>query len=1217
MFRRRIDLAALLVAFPTVQDLPAPALTPGEPAPASLQRNMGTPGFAPAVLPDEVPRPEKLEVRVGQHGDELVARETQDPFFLGFAGGRYFPPADERLDPELVAAALAAQAEGRTETYGFVMFQKRMTPERGAELEARGVRLLQFHPHYCLKVALPIARLDEIAALDFVRWVGVPRTAHKLHPALASTPVEADGRLALYVDVYESDLCADSTSEPIASAWLTDGGVSRRLEDQSVLPRRWQSHGPAQRALEALGVEVVEYVDEVRAFRVRCLPSQVEGLTALDRVQFVEPDLPASLAHDESTPMIGADFSRWYFPGNSSGTNAVAQADSGIDPTHQALAIAGIGWDFTGIGTPYTDGCEHGSHVLGTVLGDGSGSFWNSNKGVAPGLARGGSATRAYIARIFDNGCNFASTTNSAIFSVNRTSVFDGIGNTSKPQLSCNSWGTVGTGWVGTEVNSRAVDSEVWNYDQLYVFAAGNNGLAGAQSVTQQGVAKNALTVGNVIDFYASYGFPNTIAFDSGRGPCADGRWKPNVVAPGDSVTSVDANSGNGYKALAGTSMATPHVAGLAAQMTDTFAWMRYQPAALMATLMSSAESKGGAALVVPTDPQLDIYGAGKVSAHKGLLGSSEYWINNWVFNATWLGGWTFGDFSVPANCKRMTVCLTYVEPEASAGASQALINNWDLYLDDPSNGIDPAGNSGEWFVHQSAIDNVEIRTLDNPLAGTWRWKAWPQSVNFLSSVKASVTVTYELETGAAQPALDVWTNATYLQPNQAVDVFASVSNAHGLASGASFESTSSGDSLQYSQGQLFDGPYTDHMDNPASGRKVMVGDLPPGGSRTVFWRTSWATEGVKNFGSYLDLDNASWQYDAVTLTVDGTPPPHPSISSTSHSQLVWSNDNTIDFTWAQSPDNVSGLAGYAALISSNGIPLDPGHSINLAPVTSQTFTVPSSAAAIYLSLRPVDNAGNASVNGYAWSPPYLVDAVAPGTPGPISSSSHSTGVMSCNTTVSLSWQPTTDVHSGLAGYIGVWDTSPSTIPSGAANLGLATSLVQNIGSSTLPRWFHLRARDNAGNMGFTAHFGPVYANANSVSTYCTAKTNSLGCVPSIGTNGVQPDKSAGNFSVTCTNVLNQKNGLLFWSFSPTAAPFQGGTKCVNSPSVRTATVSSGGPVVGTSCTGAYGFTFTTAYMNAQGLVPGNTLYAQWWMRDPASSFSTGLSNGLSFTICD
>ena len=34
-------------------------------------------------------------------------------------------------------------------------------------------------------------------------------------------------------------------------------------------------------------------------------------------------------------------------------------------------------------------------------------------------------------------------------------------------------------------------------------------------------------------------------------------------------------------------------------------------------------------------------------------------------------------------------------------------------------------------------------------------------------------------------------------------------------------------------------------------------------------------------------------------------------------------------------------------------------------------------------------------------------------------------------------------------------------------------------------------------------------------------------------------------------------------------------------------------------------------------LTPGDTLYAQWWMRDPVATSTTGLSNGLRFTVCE
>jgi hypothetical protein len=98
--------------------------------------------------------------------------------------------------------------------------------------------------------------------------------------------------------------------------------------------------------------------------------------------------------------------------------------------------------------------------------------------------------------------------------------------------------------------------------------------------------------------------------------------------------------------------------------------------------------------------------------------------------------------------------------------------------------------------------------------------------------------------------------------------------------------------------------------------------------------------------------------------------------------------------------------------------------------------------------------------------------------------------------------------------------------------------------------------------------------------------------------------------------VINQRFGLLFFGSAPLATPFQGGTLCVASPTVRTPSQSSGGPATGTSCTGSYSFTFTTAQMNLFGIDPGETVYAQYWMRDPASASTTGLSNAVQFTVC-
>jgi hypothetical protein len=120
--------------------------------------------------------------------------------------------------------------------------------------------------------------------------------------------------------------------------------------------------------------------------------------------------------------------------------------------------------------------------------------------------------------------------------------------------------------------------------------------------------------------------------------------------------------------------------------------------------------------------------------------------------------------------------------------------------------------------------------------------------------------------------------------------------------------------------------------------------------------------------------------------------------------------------------------------------------------------------------------------------------------------------------------------------------------------------------------------------------------------------------VASIG----QPDFSDGSFLVTCAGVVNNKLGHLFWGRTPGAVPFQHGIKCVKAPTRRTPNQSSGGSLPPTvDCTGSYAFQFTTAYMQAKGIAPGDTIYCQFWYRDPASPGTTGLSNAIQFTVCD
>jgi hypothetical protein len=144
--------------------------------------------------------------------------------------------------------------------------------------------------------------------------------------------------------------------------------------------------------------------------------------------------------------------------------------------------------------------------------------------------------------------------------------------------------------------------------------------------------------------------------------------------------------------------------------------------------------------------------------------------------------------------------------------------------------------------------------------------------------------------------------------------------------------------------------------------------------------------------------------------------------------------------------------------------------------------------------------------------------------------------------------------------------------------------------------------------------------------SYCTAKVNSLACLPAIGSTGSSSASSGSGFTIRGSNVRNNKSGLLFYGLNGrTALPFQGGTLCVKSPIRRTPGVVSGGtPPPANDCTGVYAIDFNAFAVGALGgnpaaalTVPGTLVDSQWWGRDPGfpAPDNTTLTDGLEFGI--
>ena len=154
---------------------------------------------------------------------------------------------------------------------------------------------------------------------------------------------------------------------------------------------------------------------------------------------------------------------------------------------------------------------------------------------------------------------------------------------------------------------------------------------------------------------------------------------------------------------------------------------------------------------------------------------------------------------------------------------------------------------------------------------------------------------------------------------------------------------------------------------------------------------------------------------------------------------------------------------------------------------------------------------------------------------------------------------------------------------------------------------------------GSRADIGPFPYDASyqPYTTYCTAKVNSLGCTPSIHALNTGSVTSTRPFWIQCSNQINQRSGLMSYGFAPQATPYQGGFKCIASPTRRSGVLNSGGNAGAPDCSGLFAVDFNQTIR--AGLDPalalGQEVYCQFWARDPAASFANNRSDALRFRV--
>ena len=123
--------------------------------------------------------------------------------------------------------------------------------------------------------------------------------------------------------------------------------------------------------------------------------------------------------------------------------------------------------------------------------------------------------------------------------------------------------------------------------------------------------------------------------------------------------------------------------------------------------------------------PRRDEYGLGRVSSY--LAHWTQSGAGGWSVDKTWgeIAQSTYEsvDVVVPSGAQRLVAVAAWDEPAPSAGAQNAVLYDYDLWID--RNGDCRTGNCGEW-ASTSREDNVEYVIVENPPAGTYKVKLHP-----------------------------------------------------------------------------------------------------------------------------------------------------------------------------------------------------------------------------------------------------------------------------------------------------------------------------------------------------------------------------------------------------------------------------------------------------------------------------------------------------------
>jgi hypothetical protein len=614
---------------------------------------------------------------------------------------------DKPAKAQSAATSAPQTAEAPAKGLFLVQFENTITDAQRSELRALNVDLLQSVPEDAYVARLNGTPVGALRSLSFVHWVGPFRPEHKIHEKLAGLRDRKMVSLLIAPNTPAGEVALLKKAVPgLASGRPTRAGTILR---GLVNPAQLHALSQSQAVLWIEPASKPKMHDEIAD---EIIEGELDGAGAY---------VPASLGFDGKGIVVSV-------------------ADSGlmegtVANMHPDLAGRVDGFFYYGQLTDAADEHGHGTHVSGIVAGNGATGETDDNGylyglGVAPGA-------HLIMQRIFDGTGQYEPPDSEEQLTRNAVQAGAVIGS--------NSWGDDTQGEYNLDAMQfdalvRDADADTPG-DQPYIleFSAGNAGPA-EQTIGSPAVAKNVIATGasenNRFDFIIYADGQDAMADFSSRGPCADGRIKPDLVAPGTWISSLQSSAATdenawqpispNYQYEGGTSQAGPHASGSAAVFVQyyrqTHSGKTPSPALVKAALINSAVDMddGSGTGPIPNNDE----GWGRIDLTQ-LIGSARNYefvdqTDTLAQDQVYENHFFVADESMP-----LRFTMVYTDVPGTPVVLPALVNDLDLEVTGPDGTI-YAGNqmlNGESVPQPAARDslnNVECVYLNTPLAGEY-----------------------------------------------------------------------------------------------------------------------------------------------------------------------------------------------------------------------------------------------------------------------------------------------------------------------------------------------------------------------------------------------------------------------------------------------------------------------------------------------------------------